>query len=64
VKTNVDVPLSLSLWIACSKLEMDQVLEMIIPHFPNQVQKVLSNAEVTINDLLMLPRQPEKSLRA
>ncbi len=57
-KTRGDAPLSPSFWIACSKLEVDQV-----PHFPNEVQGVLGNAEVTIDDLLMLPRQPEKSLR-
>jgi hypothetical protein len=55
-------PLSPSFWIACSKLEVDQALEIIIPYFPNEVQGVLGNAEVTIDDLLMLPRQSETSL--
>ena len=64
MKTGRDALLSLSFWIACSKLEVDEVLEIIVPHFPNEVQGVLGNAEVTIDDLLMLPRQPEKSLRA
>jgi hypothetical protein len=42
---------------------VDQALGIIIPHFPNEVQGVLGNAEVTIDDLLMLARQSETSLR-
>ena len=53
-KTGVDAPLYPSSWFAYSKLEVDQVL---------QIQGVLGNAEITIDDLLKLPRQPENPLR-
>lgn len=33
-------------WIACSKLQVDQVLENMIPHFPYEVEGVLGNGEV------------------
>jgi len=39
---------------------VNQVLDLLVPHFHDEVQTILGNAEVTVNDLLLLPRQPKK----
>jgi len=57
-----NAPLSPSFWIAFGKLEVNQVLDLLVPHFLDEVQTILGNAEVTVNDLLMLPRQPKQIL--
>jgi hypothetical protein len=45
-KVRGHAPLSPCFWIACSKLQVDQVLENMIPHFPYEVEGVLGNGEV------------------
>lgn len=54
------MPLSVNFWIALSKLEADEIVNILLHHIPQQVQQVLGWLDVTVDDLLALPRQDDK----
>ena len=60
--SSMNAALSANFWIALSQLEGDEVLNTLLPHFPEQVQEVLGKPTLTINGLLAIPRQAESIL--
>lgn len=56
-ESSTNAPLSTNFWIVLSKLEVDEVFNILLSHFPEQVQATLGKPTVTIDGLLALPHQ-------
>ncbi|KAF1841906.1 uncharacterized protein K460DRAFT_175673 [Cucurbitaria berberidis CBS 394.84] len=54
------MPLSVNFSIALSKLEPNEIVNILLLHIPQEIQEVLGRPGVTGDDLLALPRQDDK----
>ena len=61
-ESSTNAPLSTNFWIVLSKLEVDEVLNILLSHFPEQVQVTLGKPAITIDGLLALPHQADNNL--
>ena len=55
-ESSTNAPLSTNFWTVLSMLEVDKVFNILLSYFPKQVQAALGKPEITIDDLLALPR--------
>jgi hypothetical protein len=61
-ESSTNAPLSTNFWTVLSKLEVDEVFNILLSHFPEQVQVTLGKPTVTIDGLLALPHQADNNL--